>query len=119
MSKARGFLGRFGKTMLQVKRLTVSLLLVLGLMAASTSMAQRQGGLVNVNISQIEVETGDILSGNNISVALGAALNLAAAICDVNVLAAQFRDGDATCQAAAEGAEATVVTIQRSTGSQR
>lgn len=54
------------------------------------------GGLVNLTIT--DTIDGDVLSDNN--VAVGAALGLAANVCDtnVNVLVADFRDaGSATC----------------------
>ncbi len=58
--------------------------------AAGPVMAQ-QAGLVNVEIG--DITTGNILSENQVN--LGAALQLAANVCDVNVnvLAVQFRNG--------------------------
>lgn len=59
------------------------------------------GGLVNVVVT--DVIDGDVLSDNNVS--LGAALGIAANICDVNVnvLARQLRSGGATCTSDASG----------------
>jgi hypothetical protein len=59
------------------------------------------GGLVNITVT--DVIDGDVLSNNN--VALGAALGVAANICDVNVnvLARQLRGGGATCTSTASG----------------
>lgn len=81
----------------------VASLFATGLLAvgvtAPTASAQGPvvtGGLVNITVAN--VLTGDILSDNDVN--LGAALNLAANVCDVNVnvLAVQLRDGGATCQ---------------------
>lgn len=63
------------------------------------------GGLVNLQIGSIDVETGDILSDNTTQVNLGVALNLAANVCDVavNVLAEQIKTGDVSCTSEADG----------------
>jgi hypothetical protein len=105
-----------GKKMLQVKRLTISLLLVMGLMMSATSMAQRQAGLVNVNISQIDVETGNILSDNTVQVSVGAALAIAANICGVavNVLAVDLgQQGETTCKNATGDQQVTLTQDSR------
>ena len=58
---------------------------------ASTSSAQPPvvigGGLVNVQIGAIDVETGDILSDNVVGVNVNAAVQLVAQICGLAVLA--------------------------------
>lgn len=53
------------------------------------------GGLVNVQIGAIDVETGDILSRNDVQVSVNAAAQIAANICGlaVNVLATQIANG--------------------------
>ncbi len=68
------------------------------------------GGLVNVTITNIDVTTGDILSQNTVQLALGAALGVAANVCDVNVnvLAVQFRHGGATCTSDAGDQQVTI-----------
>lgn len=82
----------------------VAALLALPL-ASSTASAQGPivigGGLVNVQIGEINVETGDILSDNVVVLQLGAALQLAANVCNVSVgvIAQQIRTGDAECEA--------------------
>jgi hypothetical protein len=72
-------------------------------MAAAPASAQPlvTGGLVNVTVT--DVIDGDVLSNNNVS--LGAALGVAANVCDVNVnvLARQLRSGGATCTSDASG----------------
>lgn len=78
-------------------------------MVAGPAAAQPvvQGGLVNVTVQDISVETGDILSENTVQVGVNAALALAANVCDVNVnvLAVQLRDGGAVCESDAEAGE--------------
>ncbi len=76
----------------------------IGLAAPAQAAPLVTGGLVNVTIT-------DVLNGNviNIPVAvpvtLGAALGIAANVCDVNVnvLAQQLRSGGATCTSTASG----------------
>jgi len=77
----------------------------LGLAAPANAQPLVTGGLVNI-------DTGDILSNNN--VALGVALGLAANICDVNVnvLAVQLRDGGATCTNTVTGQRVTISQAQ-------
>lgn len=83
-----------------------SLALAAGATVATTAPAQAAplftGGLVNVNVSDLDVLNdsyvlNDVLSQNNVSV--GAALNIAAEICGVgvNVLAQQLRTDEVTC----------------------
>ena len=77
-------------------------------MAATTSAQPVvTGGLVNVTI----VDAVDI---EEVQVSVGAALALAANLCDVNVnvLATQLRDGGATCQNAVDGTEVTISQVQ-------
>lgn len=85
-------------------------------MAGSVAMAapaQAQplvtGGLVNVTIT-------DVLNDNNVEILegginLGAAIGVAANVCDVPVavLARQFKSGGATCTAAADGQRVDIV----------
>ena len=87
-----------------MRRLLASLFAA-GLIAATAVPAASAqplvtGGLVNVTIANIDITTGDILSENTVTVNLGAALNVAATICDVNVnvLAVQLRQGGAVCE---------------------
>ncbi len=79
----------------------------LGLAAPANAQPLVTGGLVNITVVDL-IDTGDILSNNN--VALGVALGLAANICDVNVnvLAVQLRNGGATCTATASGQQVTI-----------
>jgi hypothetical protein len=68
--------------------------------------AQRQAGLVNVNVS--DIETGDILS--DITVSIGVAANIAANICGltVGVIARDLAHGnDFTCSTAEQLVEIT------------
>lgn len=74
------------------------------------------GGLVNVTVT--DVIDGDVLSNNNVSV--GAALGIAANICDVgvNVLATQLGDaGTTTCTSTASGQRVDISQVTQ--GSQR
>lgn len=70
------------------------------------------GGLVNVQI--VDVIDDITVNVEDINVALGVALQLAANVCDVNVnvLAEQLRTGDATCDSVVEGT-GSFVTITR------
>jgi hypothetical protein len=74
------------KMMITIKTVRASVfafLLSLGLAAATTAPAeaQFQSGLVNVAVG--DIETGDILSNNNVTV--GAAANIAANVCGIAV----------------------------------
>ena len=76
---------------------TVAASLALVGASASTAAAEpRQSGLVNVNVSDVEI--GDIASGNNVAVGVAAAI--VANVCpnlsvgDVAVLASQVVRGD-------------------------
>ena len=82
----------------------------LGLAAPANAHGLVTGGLVNITV--VDVIDGDVLSNNNVS--LGAALGLAANICDVNVnvLAVQLRNGGATCTARASGQQVTISQAQ-------
>ena len=64
------------------------------------------GGLVNVTVT--DVVDGGVLSNNDVS--LGAALGVAANVCDVNVnvLARQLRNGGATCTSDASGQQVDI-----------
>ena len=70
------------------------------------------GGLVNVTVVDT-LNDNEVLSNNNVS--LGAALGVAANVCDtnVNVLARQLRSGGATCTSDASGQR---VDIRQITG---
>ncbi|HJR38053.1 MAG TPA: hypothetical protein VJ819_06680, partial [Nocardioidaceae bacterium] len=63
------------------------------------------GGLVNVTI----VDAVDVVV-RDVNVAVGAALGIAANVCDVNVnvLAEQLRNGGATCTSDASGQTVTI-----------
>ncbi|HEY6663433.1 MAG TPA: hypothetical protein VIZ66_10975 [Sphingomicrobium sp.] len=69
--------------------------------AASPAFAQTQNGLVNVNLSDIQVQLQDILSHNNVNVQVPANVQLpigiAAKICNVNVAALAQQKGEQTC----------------------
>lgn len=66
---------------------------------AATTSAQPPvvigGGLVNVQIGTIDVQTGDILSSNDVQVSVNAAAQIAANVCGVAVavLAEQIATG--------------------------
>lgn len=70
------------------------------------------GGLVNVQI--VDVIDDVTVNVEDINVALGVALQLAANVCDVNVnvLAVQLREGGATCDSVVDGT-GQIVTITR------
>jgi hypothetical protein len=67
--------------------------------AAAPALAQVQNGLVNVNLSSIQVQLQDILSHNNVNVTVPASISLpigiAAQVCGINaaVLAHQKSGG--------------------------
>ena len=94
------------------------------------ALAQQQGGLVNVNVSDIEVELEEILSNNttqvNVPVVVSIPVGIAANICpDVNVaalLAAAGSGTDPVCNADADAtsdgeANAVANIIKRQTTS--
>jgi hypothetical protein len=105
--------------MLQVKRLTISLLLVLGLIMSVTSMAQRvnvgQGGLVNVVVVDL-VDVGDVTILKNVGI--GVAVNAALALCptiavgNVGILAQQVAKQDVTTVCEVEGGDLDGGTVQ-------
>jgi hypothetical protein len=72
-------------------------------LAGGTALAQRQEGLVNVNVSDIRVELADLIDvqENQIPVTVQVPIGVAANVCDVNanVLAEQARNGTANCDA--------------------
>jgi hypothetical protein len=80
-------------------------------MMAAPAVAQNQGGLVNVNVSDIEVELERIISDNNISAQVpvnaivSVPVGIAANVCNVSaaVLARQAADA-APCNATNESA---------------
>ncbi|HEX6602522.1 MAG TPA: hypothetical protein VF030_07740 [Solirubrobacterales bacterium] len=69
--------------------------------AATPALAQTQQGLVNVNLSDIQVQLQDILSHNNVSVQVPANVQLpigiAAKVCNVNVAALAQQKGTQSC----------------------
>jgi hypothetical protein len=62
--------------------------LSVGMATASSSQAQVVigGGLVNVQITNISVRTGDILSQNTVGVNVNAAVQIVAQVCGISVL---------------------------------
>ena len=68
------------------------------------------GGLVNVTVVDL-LDFNRVVSDNNVS--LGAALGIAANVCDVNVnvLARQLRSGGATCTSTASGQRVDISQI--------
>ena len=104
-----------------LKRTMLATAVAFGITAAPATA--QQSGLVNVNISDIEVELQDVISDNNINVQAPITANvqvpigIAAAICDVNanVLAQQLRGDGAECTATNETtSEAELLTLARS-----
>ena len=81
-----------------------------GMAAPAQAAPLFTGGLVNVTITDINVEDNEVLSRNTTQVGVAAALALAANVCDVNVnvLARQFRNGGATCSNTVDGVRSTV-----------
>jgi hypothetical protein len=86
--------------------------------AATTAGAQGPivtGGLVNVVVTEVQViddvEVDVVVRDVNVGVAAG--LALAANVCDVNVnvLAEQFRTGQATCENVVDGGTATISQV--------
>ncbi len=80
----------------------------MGLVAPAQAAPIVTGGLVNVTV----VDLLDVTL-TDVNVALGAALGLAANVCDVNVnvLARQLRTGGATCTSTASGQTVTISQI--------
>ena len=80
--------------------------------AATASPAHAQpvvtGGLVNVTVTDVIDDVTVVVQDINVS--LGAALGIAANVCDVNVnvLAEQLRRGGATCTSDASGQTVTI-----------
>jgi hypothetical protein len=93
---------------------TAGLLIAAGgsVMAAppATAAPLVTGGLVNVTVTDVIDDV--TVTVEDVNVAVGAALALAANVCDVNVnvLATQLRDGGATCSNAVDE---TTVTIDQ------
>jgi hypothetical protein len=89
---------------------TAGLLIAAGgsVMAAppATAAPLVTGGLVNVTVTDV-IDGGVV---RDVNVGLGAALGIAANVCDVNVnvLARQLRTGGATCTSDASGQTATI-----------
>ncbi|HUS18016.1 MAG TPA: hypothetical protein VMZ25_00020 [Terriglobales bacterium] len=73
------------------------------LMLAPAAMAQTQSGLVNVNLTDVKVDVAKNINVDvsQIPVTVQVPVGVAANVCDVNanVLAAQKKDGGATCDA--------------------
>ena len=86
-----------------IARVAAAGVIAAGGMAASVAPASAQplvtGGLVNVTVTNV-ANNNEIVK--DVDVSLGAALGIAANICDVNVnvLATQLRDGQTTCESA-------------------
>lgn len=84
--------------MKHLARIAAAATLAAGGAALSVAPASAQplvtGGLVNVTVTNV-ANNNEILNQNNISV--GAALQIAANVCDVNVLAVQLGGDSATC----------------------
>lgn len=72
--------------------------LAVGALAPASAQPIVTGGLVNVVVTDVIDDV--TVTVQDINVGLGAALGLAANICDVNVnvLAEQLRTGEATCE---------------------
>jgi hypothetical protein len=66
------------------------------------------GGLVNVTVTEVIDDITVVVQ--DVNVAVGAALGIAANVCDVNVnvLAEQLRSGGATCTSDASGQTVTI-----------
>jgi hypothetical protein len=82
--------------------------LAVGALTPASAQPIVTGGLVNVTVTDvIDVVVQDV------NVGLGAALGIAANVCDVNVnvLARQLRTGEATCTNAVSGQTATISQI--------
>ena len=95
---------------------------IAAVMTAAPVAAQNQGGLVNVNVSQIRVDLEDVISDNNIGVQIpvnaivSVPIGIAANICNVSaaVLAKQAADA-APCTATSDTASrAEMNTLARS-----
>lgn len=88
----------------------------LALPMAATTSAQPQvvvgGGLVNVQVTDVIDDV--VVHVEDVQVALGVGLQLAANVCDVavNVLAEQLRNGGASCSSVVDGTGSNV-TITR------
>ena len=90
-------------------------LMMAGALSAAAAPASAQGPIVTgglVNITIVDLIDGDVLSNNNVS--LGAALGIAANVCDVNVnvLAQQLRRGGATCTSEASDQQVDISQVQ-------
>ena len=81
----------------------------LGLAAPAQAAPVITGGLVNVTLTEVDL-LNDSVNNNTVQVGVGAALALAANVCDVNVnvLARQFRNGGATCTNTVDDVRSTV-----------
>jgi uncharacterized protein involved in high-affinity Fe2+ transport len=96
--------------MIRIKRLGAALLssalLAAGIAAPASAQPIVTGGLVNVTV----VDVADVTL-QDVNVAVGAALGIAANVCNVNVavLAVQLSDQDrATCTNAIDGTRVTI-----------
>jgi hypothetical protein len=98
---------------MSIKKFAAGTALVVGAMGAGTTASAQPlvvGGLVNIVVTDVIDDVTVVVQDVNVS--LGAALQLAANVCDVNVnvLARQLRDGGATCENTLD--DATVVISQ-------
>lgn len=84
---------------------TAALAVAAGLAGAPSAQAAPlvTGGLVNVTVTEVVDDV--TVTVQDVNVGLGAALGVAANVCDVNVnvLAQQLREGGATCTSVADG----------------
>ena len=79
--------------------------------APATAAPVVAGGLVNVVVDIDDtLNNNEILTRNNISV--GAALGVAATVCDVNVLAAQLGTDTAVCESDASNQQVRITQAQ-------
>ena len=88
--------------------------------ATTPALAQPQNGLVNVNLSDIQVQLQDILSHNNVNVQVPANVQLpigiAAKVCNVNVAALAQQKGTQSCDGSVANqstADAVARAVQR------
>lgn len=93
----------------------------LSLVLANGVHAQQQDGLVNVNLTDINVDIAEDINVNvsQIPVTVQAPIGVAATVCDVNanVLAEQERNGGAECTAE-NTSQALNEIVQRQMGTQ-
>ena len=81
---------------------------VLGVSGPSSAAPLVTGGVVNVTVTDVVDDVTVVVQ--DVNVAVGAALGIAANVCDVNVnvLARQLGQGDTTCTSDASGQTVTI-----------